>query len=136
MYDKILIVDDEKEIRNVLTARTEYAGYRVDSADNGIEAIGAYIASLHNKDPFSLIILDIMMPGINGIDVLNIIRKEEELRDIKYKDGIAIIMVSTLEEAWIKSNEGYDDFLSKPYEPQDLLNKIEKKLNERRLNIN
>ena len=135
MFDKILIVDDEKEIRKVLTARVEYAGYRVESANNGREAIGAYIESLSmNRDPFSLIILDIMMPGINGIDVLNIIRKEEELRKIEYQDCIPIIMLTALKNECRNSfYKGCDDYLIKPYEPEELLNKIKEKLNERKL---
>ncbi|MGA1870504.1 MAG: response regulator [bacterium] len=134
MSEKILIVDDEKEIRKVLTARIEYAGYKVESVDNGREAIGAYFETQYlDKDPFSLIILDIMMPGINGLEVLQIIRKEEELMGIKYEDGIPIIMLTALEDAWRKSfNKGCDDYLIKPYEPEDLVAKIKVKLNERK----
>ena len=138
MSDKILIVDDESAIRDVLTARLEYAGYMVESAKNGREAIGAYFESMYMEiKPFSLILLDIMMPGINGLEVLQIIRKQEELMGIKYEDGVPIIMLTALKEAWMKSfNEGSDDYLTKPYEPEDLLDKIEEKLEQRRLNIN
>ncbi|MGA1825985.1 MAG: response regulator [bacterium] len=138
MSDKILIVDDEKAIRDVLTARLEYAGYIVESAKNGREAIGAYLESLYMEiKPISLIILDIMMPGVNGLEVLQIIRKNEKLRRIDYENGVPIIMLTALEEAWMKSfNEGCDDYLTKPYELQDLLDKIQEKLEQRRLNIN
>ena len=65
IFEKILIVYDENEIRKVLTARVEYAGYRVESAENGREAIGAYFESLlMNNEPIPLIILDIIMQGI------------------------------------------------------------------------
>ena len=134
MHDKILIVDDENEIRYILTTRIKHAGYRVESAENGEQGIDLYKKSLYmNNDPFSLVILDIMMPGINGIEVLKTIRKEEKLRKIKYEDGIAIIMLTALKVPWMESfNEGCDDYLIKPYEPEELLNKIDVKLNERK----
>ncbi|MGA1867386.1 MAG: response regulator [bacterium] len=131
MTSKILIVDDEKELNEVLCARVEYAGYSVESVNNGREAIGAYIESLH-KEPFSLILLDIMMPGLNGLEVLKIIREEEELRGIGNGDGVPVIMLTALKDAWMKSiNEGSDDYLIKPYESENLLKKIREKLGKK-----
>ncbi|MGA1825986.1 MAG: response regulator [bacterium] len=134
MSEKILIVDDEDEMRKILAARVQYAGYKVESVDNGREAIGAYFETRYmDKDPFSLIILDIMMPGINGLEVLQIIRKEEELMRINYEDGVPIIMLTALDDAWRNSfNRGCDDYLIKPYNPNDLLRKIKEKLHERK----
>ena len=132
MSNKILIVDDEKELNEVLSARVEYAGYSVESVNNGREAIGAYIESLH-KEPFSLILLDIMMPGLNGMEVLKIIREEEELRGIGYGNGVRVIMLTALKDSWMKTiNEGGDDYLIKPYESGNLLKKIQEKLEEKR----
>ncbi|MGA1823613.1 MAG: response regulator [bacterium] len=132
MSEKILIVDDEIELNEVLSARVEYAGYSVESVNNGREAIGAYIESLH-KEPFSLILLDIMMPGLNGMEVLKIIREEEELRGIDYENGVRIIMLTALKDSMIQTiNQGSDDYLIKPYESANLLKKIKKTLEGKR----
>ncbi|MGA1870505.1 MAG: response regulator transcription factor [bacterium] len=138
MSEKILIVDDERALREVLTARLEYAGYAVESAKNGREAIGAYFQSQYMEiEPISLIIMDIMMPGTNGLEVLQIIRKSEEARRISYENGTPVIMLTALKEAWMESfNRGCDDYLTKPYEAEELIKKVVEKLEQRRLNIN
>lgn len=124
MGKKILIVDDEPEIRQALTFRLESEGYQVETAKGGKEAIGAVIHAMRHE-PYDLIVLDIMLPDVDGLEILDIIRLEEEYRGISLGEGIFIIMLTALKESWMDSfNKGCDDYLSKPYLPQQLLNKI------------
>jgi len=131
MKRKILIVDDEPEIREVLTRRLEAEGYSIDTAKGGKEAIGAFVYSLYNGG-YDLVVLDIMLPEIDGISILDIIRKEEELRGIRIGEGVSVIMLTALRDSWMESfKNGCDDYLTKPYLPQQLLNKIEDTLKSR-----
>ncbi|MFH2139108.1 MAG: response regulator [Candidatus Omnitrophota bacterium] len=128
MNHKILVVDDEKEMVEVLSTTLKRAGYDVDTANNGREALGAYLESLH-REPFSLMTLDIKMTGIDGLEVLEIIRKEEELRGIPLGKGIPIIMSTAFATPWPEAfKKGCDDYILKPYKMEDLLGKIEDKI--------
>jgi CheY-like chemotaxis protein len=102
----------------------------VESASNGREGIGAYIESLHNQKPFSLILLDIRMPDINGVSVLDIIRKEEGLRGIELEKGVPILMLTAYDTPWMDPSliEGCDDYILKSSNNEELLKKIEEKI--------
>ena len=67
---RILVVDDEPQIRRSLQVNLESKGYAVETAETGEEAIGAF----HNRHP-DVIILDLIMPGIDGVDVVRRIRE-------------------------------------------------------------
>ena len=127
---KIMIVDDDASTREVLSARITSAGYGAQTASNGREAIGLYIESLHNKEPLSLILLDIKMPGLDGIEVLGIIRDEENLRKIQNKNRTPIIMLTGFDSPWMEPSlvKDCDDYVEKPYNPEELLKKIKEKL--------
>lgn len=126
---QILAVDDEPDFLEVLTPRLESAGYQVIKASDGKEAIGMYVHSITKNDPIHLILLDIMMPGMSGIEALEAIRKEEELRGIPLGRGVPIIMLTALKRPFMDSfNRGCDDYIIKPFNDVDLLNKIDEKL--------
>ncbi len=128
---RILVVDDEPNVRKVITSRLKSAGYDVDTACNGFEALGAFIAGL-DSNPYSLIILDIMMPGLGGLETLELIRKEEELRGIYYGEGVPIIMLTALKKPYMQAfGSGCDDYMVKPYQPEELLNKVREKISLR-----
>ena len=97
MAKRILIVDDERDFVTIMTTVLQQAGYECDTARNGREAIGAYIESMYSKKLLSLILLDISMPGLNGLEVLELLRKEEKLR----KDLASIIAASKTAPVWI-----------------------------------
>jgi len=106
----ILIVDDEKNIRLTLLRALESFGADLDTAVNGEEAL----AKLREKE-FSLIMLDLRMPGIDGMDVL---RKVRELRpDIKV---IILTAFGTVERAVEAIQLGAVDFLQKPFVPNEI----------------
>ena len=107
----ILIVDDEDMLRNLLKAELEQYQYMVDTAESGEIAI----EKLHEKR-FGLIILDIRMPGMDGLEVLKKIR-EQDLAD-------KVIMLTGVDELKIARDSlqlGADDFLTKPYDIKTLL---------------
>jgi DNA-binding response OmpR family regulator len=106
----ILIVDDEKNIRLTLSQSLESLGVETDTAGNGEEAL----AKLKERD-FGLMLLDIRMPGIDGMEVL---RQVREIRP-----DIRIIMITaygTIESAVEAIKLGAVDFLQKPFDPDEI----------------
>ena len=69
--DRVLLADDDRAIRESLTAALELNGYEVTSCSDGVEALAAYRA-----DPVDVIVLDVMMPGIDGLGVCRLLRAE------------------------------------------------------------
>lgn len=110
----ILIADDEKEILEVCELFLSKEGFCVLKADNGQMAIDIF-----NKEHIDLAILDIMMPGINGIQVLEYIRK---------KSTIPVVFLSAKEEDYDKIiglKSGADDYITKPFNPLELVARVE-----------
>ncbi|MBU5214854.1 response regulator [Bacillus oleronius] len=106
MESKILIVDDDKDIRNLISVNLENEGMRTQKVEDAIEAL-----KLLEKREFDLIILDIMMPNMDGIEACMKIRQERNM---------PIIMLSAKSEAVDKIQglaSGADDYLSKPFNP-------------------
>lgn len=113
---KILIADDEPDILEIIQFNLQTEGYEVITAKNGDEAIDE--AKKHHPD---LIILDIMMPGKNGIDVCNILRMQPAFKET------LIVFLSALsdESTEIRGLEtGADDYLTKPISPKILVSKV------------
>jgi two-component system alkaline phosphatase synthesis response regulator PhoP len=113
---KILIADDEPDILEIIQFNLQMEGYEVVAAKNGDEAIEAT-----KKFHPDLIILDIMMPGKNGIEVCNILRMQPE-----FEDTLIIFLTALSDEnTEIKGLEtGADDYLSKPVSPKVLTSKV------------
>jgi two-component system, OmpR family, alkaline phosphatase synthesis response regulator PhoP len=113
---KILIADDEPDILEIIQFNLQAEGYEVITAKNGNEAIDE--AKKHQPD---LIILDIMMPGKNGIDVCNILRMQPA-----FKDTLIIFLSALSDEGTeIRGLEtGADDYLTKPIRPKILVSKV------------
>ena len=121
----ILVVDDEKEIRDLIDIYLLNDGYRVIKAANGIEALN--VLKSENVD---LIILDIMMPGMDGLEACMKIREDKDM---------PIIMLSAKSEDMDKImglTTGADDYVSKPFNPLELLARVKSQLRKyKRLNI-
>ena len=114
---KILIVDDEKEIRDLIEIYLKSEGYETLKAADGEEALR--ILSMEEPD---LIILDVMMPKMNGIDACLKIREERQM---------PIIMLSAKSEDVDKIlglNMGADDYLTKPFNPLELIARVKSQL--------
>lgn len=114
MVYKVLVVEDQKEISDIVSKYLMKEGYQVVIANNGLEALEYF-----SKQEFHLILLDIMMPGITGYDVLKEIRKISE---------IPIIMLTARQEEVdrLKGFEiGADDYVVKPFSPRELMKRIQ-----------
>jgi len=120
----ILIVDDEPDILDFLSYTIKKEGYRVFTAKNGDEAI-----KLAQQLRPSLILMDVMMPQMDGIEACQIIRKELQM----YQPIIAFLTARAEDYAQIAGFEaGADDYISKPIRPRLLVTKLESLL--RRIN--
>lgn len=114
---KILIVDDEKEIADLIEIYLTNEGYDVLKAYSGLDAL-----KLLERESIHLIILDIMMPDIDGLEVCRRIRKEK---------NIPILMLSAKSEDMDKIlglTTGADDYLTKPFNPLELLARVKSQL--------
>lgn len=112
MYN-ILVCDDDKEIVNAIEIYLEKEGYKIYKANNGKEAL-----NIINKEEIHLVILDIMMPELDGISVA------ENIREYK---AIPIIMLSAKSEDYDKIkglNVGADDYITKPFNPMELIARV------------
>lgn len=111
---KILIVDDEKRIRDVVREYCYNESYEVVEAENGLEAISK-VKEISNID---LIVMDIMMPKLDGYSAS---------REIKKICDVPIIMLSAREEEYDKLagfEIGIDDYVTKPFSPKELIARI------------
>ncbi|MBE0640128.1 MAG: sigma-54-dependent Fis family transcriptional regulator [Bacteroidales bacterium] len=107
---KILVIDDERSIRNTLRDILEYENYKVDDAENGMEGL-----KLANSKKYDLILLDIKMPGMDGIETLEHI--------MKFSDT-PVVMISghgTIETAVEAIKKGAYDYIAKPLDLNRLL---------------
>ena len=125
---RILIVDDNFENRQLLAEILREVA-ECDFAATGKEAIDAYNLSLQKGDPYSLILLDIEMPGMGGLEILEKIRESEKNAGIPLGEGIIIIIVTAYEKRFLEAfNRGCDDYILKPIDTTILLNKIAEKI--------
>ncbi|MDD6224302.1 MAG: response regulator transcription factor [bacterium] len=107
---KILVVDDEKLIRDVIKEYSSYEGYTILEAEDGIEAL-----NLLDENEIDLIVLDIMMPKLDGFATY---------KEIKKKKNIPTIILSARGEEYDKLfgfELGVDDYLTKPFSPKELI---------------
>ncbi|MCS1384442.1 response regulator transcription factor [Lysinibacillus sphaericus] len=114
---KILIVDDDKEIRNLIAVYLENEGMETEKAEDAVEAL-----QMLEKKAFDLIVLDIMMPKMDGIEACLKIREERSM---------PIIMLSAKSEDMDKIKglaAGADDYLSKPFNPLELIARVKSQL--------
>ena len=117
---KILVIDDERSLRQTITAVLKYAGYDVAEAPDGFTGIQAAQADLPD-----LIVSDIVMPGMDGYELL------ERLRDNAHTATIPVIFITALAERQAMRQGmslGADDFLVKPFAPDELLSAVHMRL--------
>ena len=122
---KILIVDDEKDVREILNYNISKAGYKVYTAENGEEALGI----IKKKKP-DLVILDVMMPIMDGYQTCTEIRKLPD-----NKQTIIVFLSARNEDYYqiIGFEAGGDDYITKPINPKVLLSKIKALLKRRKI---
>ena len=109
----ILVVDDEKALRDFVRRNLEVRGYKVLTASNGLEALAIF-----NNEPIQLVILDIMMPHMDGL---------EATRRIRQDSHVPIIILTAMGEQTDKVRAfdlGADDYLTKPFGVGELLGRV------------
>lgn len=117
--ERVLVVDDEPKVRELLADILEDAGYEALTAASGREALDKM--KLENREP-DLVLLDIMMPELDGFQVLELIRKIS---------NVPVIMLTARREVDYVRNAidiGADDYIRKPFRTQELLARIRAKL--------
>ena len=122
---RVLVVDDVAANRELLGRRLERLGYFVSYAEDGLRAMAAVRA-----EPFDLVLLDIMMPGMDGIQVLEAVKADPELR------GIPVVMISAVDDVTDVARcieLGAEDYLFKPFDPVLLRARVGACLEKKRL---
>jgi two-component system, OmpR family, response regulator len=111
---KILIVEDEVKISRLLEIELESEGYQVTKADNGLDALEAY-----RSQDVDLILLDVMLPGMSGIELLRRIRAHDT-----YTAVLLLTAKSSVEDKVSGLDLGANDYITKPFQIEELLARI------------
>ncbi len=121
--EKILIVDDDPQIRTLLAERLRFHHYQVLTAENGEDGVVKF-----KKEGADLVLLDLMMPKLDGIETLDVLKKEDS-------EVLVIMMTAfgTIEKAVQAIKKGAYDFIPKPCDPDHILLTIEKALQTKNL---
>lgn len=119
--ERILIIEDEEKIARFVELELTYEGYDVEKAFNGRD--GLALATTH---PFDLVLLDILLPGLNGMEVLRRIRKASDLPVIMLTARDAVVDKVT------GLDGGADDYITKPFAIEELLARIRAVLRKKR----
>ncbi len=110
---KILVVDDEVNIRNVIKEYAKFEGYEVEEAGNGMQAV-----EICKEKDFDIIIMDVMMPKLDGFSAIKEIRKNK---------NIPVLMLSARGEEYDKLfgfEIGIDDYVVKPFSPKEVMARV------------
>ena len=113
---RVLVVDDEPDIVALVAYHLAKAGFRVSTATNGIDAV----EQARREQP-SLVVLDLMLPGISGFEVLEAIRREQSTAEI------AVLMLTARKDEPDRVRGlslGADDYLTKPFSPAELVLRV------------
>jgi two-component system chemotaxis response regulator CheY len=125
---KTLIVEDDFTSRLLMHEFLKSYG-PCHIATNGGEAIEAVCIALDANEPYDLICLDVMMPGIDGHEALREIRNQEATRGIHFSEGAKVVMTTALDDVKNVFSAFYDlcdSYLTKPLRKEDLLNELRK----------
>ncbi len=110
---KILVVDDEANIRNVIKEYAKFEGYDVEEASNGMQAV-----EICKEKDFDIIIMDVMMPKLDGFSAI---------KEIKKTKNIPVLMLSARGEEYDKLfgfEIGIDDYVVKPFSPKEVMARV------------
>ena len=115
MNRRVLIVDDETAIREMIVLALEMAGYETVEAADGLQAL-----RLIQSQPFDLVLMDWMMPGASGLETARRIRKDEQNKALP----IVMLTAKEDEDAKITGLSVADDFITKPFSPRELVARL------------
>jgi two-component system response regulator ResD len=119
MANKILVVDDEEDIRMVVKEVLESAGFKADTASGGQEALKKI-----KKEKFDLVLIDFFMPGMSGRELLQAIRQDSKLEKTK----CALLTVANFPERGLDKLKKLkiQDYIKKPFDNDDLISRVKK----------
>jgi len=111
---RLLVVEDDADLRAALKAGLTRAGFAVDTADNGVDA-----EHLGDTEPYDAVVLDLGLPRRPGLDVL---------RNWRARGNAAPVIILTARDSWQEKVDGFkagaDDYLAKPFHPEELIARI------------
>ena len=113
MTPKVLVVDDDTSVRDVVRRYLERAGYEVELAGDGETAL-----RLHRQHPPDLVVLDLMLPGVGGLDVC---------RELRETSAVPVVLLTALGEESdrvLGLETGADDYVVKPFSPRELVLRV------------
>ena len=112
----VMVIEDEKEIRDLVRYNLEKAGYRVAAAADGEEGLKQLFASRPDA-----LVLDLMLPGINGLEIVREVRGEPLTHDLP----VLILTARSAEmDKLLGFEQGADDYLTKPFSPRELVARV------------
>jgi two-component system, OmpR family, response regulator len=113
---RILVADDDDDIRDLVTFKLAQAGFTVQTADDGTSALAAI-----EDNPPDLAVLDVMMPGLSGMDVLRKIRDRDRTSGVR-----VILLTARSRDSDVDAGfaTGADDYIIKPFSPRELLHRV------------
>ncbi len=123
VLDRILVADDEPHIRRILVTLLETAGFTVDQAETGTEALDLLTGSA----PYRIALLDIMMPGYTGLEIL------ERTRQLHHRATLPVVILTAKGQDADRQTAlrlGANDFVTKPFSPKKLLARIHELLQD------
>jgi DNA-binding response OmpR family regulator len=121
---RILVADDDRDIRDLVIAKLELAGYEVVALSDGAKVL----ETLH-EDPVDLAVLDLSMPGRTGVEICQQVRADSGLSELP-----VILLSARAQESDVTTGlaAGADDYVVKPFSPRELLERVEAALDSRR----
>ena len=113
----VLIAEDDRDIRELVTVKLEAAGYQVVGVDDGMHAL----REIRERRP-DLALLDVMMPGISGLDIIATLRRDPNTATVP-----VILMSAKSQEFDVQSGlaQGAIDYIIKPFSPRELVSRVE-----------
>ena len=120
---RILVADDEPHIRRILVTLLELAGFQVDQAENGTQALEILVGDTS----FQIALLDIMMPGYTGLEIL------QKVRALPHRKGLPMVILTAKGQDADRETAfrlGASDFATKPFSPKKLLVRIDQLLGQ------
>jgi two-component system alkaline phosphatase synthesis response regulator PhoP len=117
MADLVMVIEDEKEIRDLIRYNLERAGFRVNAVGNGEEGLERLFASRPDA-----LVLDLMLPGMNGLEILREVRAETLTRDLP----VVVLTARGAEmDKLLGFERGADDYMTKPFSPRELVARLQ-----------
>ncbi|MHA7248322.1 response regulator transcription factor [Arthrobacter tecti] len=116
MPHKILVVDDDADIRDLVSTKLESSGYEVETAGDGVSGF-----ELASRNTYNLVISDVMMPGMSGVDMVRMMRAAEPPISVP-----VILLTAKNQERDIESGfaAGVTDYVVKPFSPRELAARV------------